>query len=189
MTDNAAANSKSPHKTAKDDPRAIALLKDEHQTFRTLFDRAEQAEGEALVAIAQELCLRLDVHMTIEEEILYPALKAVIGEDEVNEGIVEHQSAKRLVEEIEQLNGDEPLYASKVHVLGEETLHHIDEEDEELFEKAKEAHRAGKIDLDAIGDRLRARQQQLYARIESTGDEGLTAEADAEEVETVNGPN
>ena len=187
MSDNAATNSKPPHKVGEDDPRAIALLKEEHQTFRTLFDRAEQAEGKALVTIAQELCLRLDVHMTIEEEILYPALKAAIGDDEVNEGIVEHQSAKRLIEEIEQLNGDEPLYASKVHVLGEETIHHIDEEDEELFEKAKEAHRAGKIDLDAIGDRLRDRQRELYARIESTGEEGPTAEANAEEVETVNG--
>lgn len=182
---NADKNGKAPHAIAKDDPRALRVLKEEHHVFRTLFDRAEEAEGDELVRIAEEICIRLNVHMTIEEEILYPALKPVIGEDEVNEGIVEHQSGKQAAAELEQLDGDEPLYKSKVHVLGEETIHHIDEEDEELFEDAKKAHQDGKIDLDEIGDRLRTRQKELYDRIEATGDEGKTCEADADEVDRV----
>lgn len=185
MGQNASKNAEKPHAIEKDDPGAIRLLKEEHHVFRTLFDKAEKAEGEALVRIAREICVRLNVHMTIEEEILYPALKPVIGDDEVNEGIVEHQSGKRLAAEIEQLDGDEPLYKSKVHVLGEETLHHIDEEDEELFEDAKKAHAEGRVDLDAIGEELRARQKQLYDRIAASGDEGTTCDADAEEIETV----
>ena len=189
MSGNAEKNDKTPHAIAKDDPRAIQLLKEEHHVFRVLFDRAENAEGDALVRIAEEICIRLNVHMTIEEEILYPALKPVIGDEEVNEGIVEHQSGKRLAAELEQLNGDEPLYKSKVHVLGEETIHHIDEEDEDLFEDAKKAHQAGKIDLDKIGDQLRARQKELYDRIEATGDEGKTCDAEADEVEEVEAGN
>lgn len=182
MEKNAPKNGKTPHKIAKDDPLAIAILKEEHHVFRSLFDEAEEAKPARLVEIARELCLRLNVHMTIEEEILYPALKSLIGEDEVNEGVVEHQSGKRLAAEIEQLNGDEPLFTSKVHVLGEETLHHIDEEDEEMFQDAKAAHREGKIDLDALGERLRVRQQELYDRIMESGDEGRTCEANADEV-------
>ncbi|WP_106639924.1 hemerythrin domain-containing protein [Allosphingosinicella vermicomposti] len=178
-------NDKRPHKVAADDPLAIALLKEEHQVFRALFDKAENAEGSRLAEIARELCLRLNVHMTIEEEVLYPALKGIIDADEVNEGIVEHQAGKTLAAEIEQLTGDEPLFASKVHVLGEETLHHIDEEDEEMFQDAKAAHREGRIDLDALGERLRARQQELYDRIAATGDEGKTCEAKTDEVESV----
>ena len=188
MAKNAAKNDEAPHKIAKDDPLAITLLKEEHRIFRTLFDEAEEANDARLVEIARELCLRLNVHMTIEEEILYPALKSVIGEDEVNEGIVEHQSGKQLAAEIEQLNGDEPLFASKVHVLGEETLHHIDEEDEEMFEDAKAAHRDGRIDLDALGERLRARQRELYDHIVESGDEGRTSEADADEVPSATTP-
>lgn len=182
MGSNAEKNEQAPHAIEKDDPDAIRLLKEEHHAFRILFDRAEKSEGTALVRIAQEICVRLNVHMTIEEEILYPELKPVIGADEVNEGIVEHQSGKRLAGEIEQLSGDEPLYKSKVHVLGEETIHHIDEEDEDMFADAKKAHDAGRIDLDATGARMRKRQRELYDRIAATGDEGKTCEADADEV-------
>ena len=79
-----------PHQPASDDPRAVSLLKEEHQIFRQLFDRAEEADKQSIVPIARELCMRLQVHMTVEEEIFYPALKPIIGEEEVNEGIVEH---------------------------------------------------------------------------------------------------
>ncbi len=173
------------HRIAQDDPLAIRVLKDEHHIFRKLFDNVETADDGELPRIAAELCMRLAVHMTIEEEILYPALKPAIGEDEVNEGIVEHASAKNLVAEIEQLNGTEELYRAKLHVLGEETIHHIDEEDEELFVDATKAHAEGKIDLEAIGELLRARQADLYQQIEQTGEMGKTCEADAEEVETI----
>jgi hemerythrin len=172
------------HRVTDDDPAAIALLKSDHHRFRSLFDKANEAEGDALVAAARELCMRLSVHMTIEEELLYPALKPVIGAKEIDEGIVEHDAGKKLMIEIENLDGTEELYKSKVHVLGEQTVHHIDEEDEELFEDAKEAHEAGKVDLDALGEKMRARQAELYASIAETGDEGETDEAIAAEIPT-----
>jgi hypothetical protein len=181
----AARNGEGLHRIAKDDPAAIALLKQEHHRFRELFTAAGKAEGAKLKKIADELCLRLDIHMTIEEEILYPAGRKAGEGDEVDEGIVEHQAGKDLVVEIEQLKGDEPLYAAKVHVLGEQTIHHIDEEDEELFEEMKEAHAKGRIDLDAIGEQLRTRQAELYDEVEIDGDLGPTKEADAEEIPAV----
>lgn len=177
-----ARNGQGRHVIAKDDPLAIRLLKDEHHVFRNLFDEAEQADRTRLIAIARELCMRLTVHMTIEEEILYPALRPLIGDDEVNEGIVEHQSGKRIVTELEQLDGTEELFAAKVHVLGEETTHHIDEEDEDLFEDGKAAHAKGQIDLDALGETLRARQAELYDQISTTGETGRTREAQPDEV-------
>ena len=178
-------NDQDHHLLADDDPHALRLLKEEHQVFRKLFDAAEDASGSALKKISDELCLRLAVHMAIEEEILYPALKPVIGADEVNEGIVEHHAGKQLMAELEQLDGTEELFKSMVHVLGEETVHHIDEEDEDLFEDAKAAHAEGKLDLDAIGDELRTRQAELYDDVTETGDTGPTVEADAEQIPTV----
>jgi hemerythrin-like domain-containing protein len=180
-------NDEGDHRILDDDPKAIALLKDEHHVFRTLFDKAETQEGAALLGTARELCLRLSIHMTIEEELLYPAVKSLGDEekDEVDEGIVEHASGKALAAEIEQLDGSEELFKSKVHVLGEETIHHIDEEDQDLFETAKKAAKAGKLDLDALGERMRARQKNLYDRVAATGDLGPTKEAKVDEVERV----
>lgn len=183
--DYAARNDQGLHRIAQNDPKAIALLKEEHHRFRELFSAAKQAEGGELKRIADELCLRLDIHMTIEEEILYPVGRKAGDGDEVDEGIVEHQAGKDLIVEIEQLRGDEPLYAAKVHVLGEQTIHHIDEEDEELFEDMKQAHAEGRIDLDAIGETLRARQAELYGQVEADGDVGPTEEADAEEIPAI----
>jgi hypothetical protein len=178
-------NTEGHHVVAQDDPLALRILKEEHHVFRRLFDRVEAASEAERPAITSEICLRLAVHMTIEEEILYPALKPVIGADEVNEGIVEHHSGKQIIAELEQLDGTEELYKAKVHVLGEETIHHIDEEDEDLFEDAKQAHAAGKVDLDALGEVLRARQAELYDEVARDGDIGETEEADATEVPTV----
>jgi len=182
MADYAARNDQGHHAIADGDPYAIRLLKEEHHRFRTLFDAAKQADGAKRVSIARELCMRLAVHMTIEEEILYPALKPIIGADEIDEGIVEHDMGKKMMVEIENLDGTEPLYEAKIHVLGEETVHHIDEEDEEMFEDAAKAHRVGEIDLDAIGEKMRARQADLYQQIERDGEIGETREADAEEI-------
>ena len=181
----AARNDQGDHRIKNDDPLAISLLKEEHRIFRTLFDQANDGDDAARVSAARELCMRLAVHMAIEEEILYPALKDVLEADEVNEGIVEHATGKVLAAEIEQLDGTEELFKSRVHVLGEVTMHHLDEEDEEMFEDAKTAHREGKIDLEEIGRQLRARQAELYDQVISDGELGPTDEAPVEEIPVV----
>lgn len=178
----ASRNNTGKHAIAKDDPAAIRLLKEEHHIFRELFDEFEEVDRDRQIAIARELNMRLTVHMVIEEEILYPALKNVISDDEVNEGIVEHQSGKRIITELEQLDGNEELFSAKVHVLGEETVHHIDEEDDELFDDAVKAHDSGAIDLDHIGENLRTRQKALYDEISRWGEVGRTCETNADEV-------
>ena len=160
-----------PHAIMRDDPPPIVLIKEEHQRFRELFDRAESAEGDALIGISGEIGARLLIHMEIEEDILYPALKEVINVEEVDEGIVEHQVARNLILDITRMTGREEMFKSKVHVLGEETMHHIDEEDYKLFEGAKEAWKQGRIDLVELGQQLSARCKELYDRLDSIGRE------------------
>ena len=160
-----------PHAIMRDDPPPIVLIKEEHQRFRELFDRAESAEGDALIGISGEIGARLLIHMEIEEDILYPALKEVINVEEVDEGIVEHQVARNLILDITRMTGREEMFKSKVHVLGEETMHHIDEEDSKLFEGAKEAWKQGRIDLVELGQQLSARCKELYDRLDSIGRE------------------
>jgi len=158
-----------PHAIMRDDPPPIVLIKEEHQIFRELFDRIESAEGDALIGLSGEICARLVIHMKIEEEILYPALKEVINAEEVDEGVVEHQVARNLIFDITRMTGREEMFRSKVHVLGEETMHHIDEEDSKLFEDAKEAWKQGRIDLVELGPQLRARRKELFDRLDSMG--------------------
>lgn len=147
------------------EPRAIAMLKEDHRVFDRLFKEFEKATGKRKRDIAQELCLRITMHSKIEEEVFYPAIRGKVDEDEIEEAIVEHQAAEAIIEELEEMDGSEELYDAKVHVLGEQLRHHIEEEETEMFEEAK---RSG-LDLDAIGDRMQAKQDELVREVEAKG--------------------
>jgi hypothetical protein len=116
--------------------------------------------------------------MMVEEEILYPALKLVLSAEEVDEGIIEHNLARNLIFDLMAMTGHEETYKVKVHVLGEEVMHHIDEEDRGLLEHARKTWEEGKIDLDLLGYRLCDRRQDWYDRIAALGDDGLVADVE-----------
>jgi len=151
-----------PHLVDDRDPPAIALLKEDHQVLRALFDLVETVGDEVLFPVAGDICIRLAIHMAVEEHLLYPALKPVIGAREVDEGIVEHQVTKRLISDIMEMTGREELFRARVHVLGEETVHHIDEEDRVLFPHARKAWEEGKIDLVELGTEMSMHRRELF---------------------------
>jgi len=101
----------------------------------------------------------LTVHATIEEEIFYPAIRNLDDEtrDLVSEAAVEHQSLKDIVGRLEAAPPSDPLYDAGVKVLAEYVKHHVKEEENELFPKV----RSSEIDLDALGERLMERKQEL----------------------------
>ena len=111
--------------------------------------------------IARQVCLELTVHAQIEEEIFYPALRQAIKEtDLLAEAEVEHQSAKDLIAQIEAALGSPPdeSFDAKVTVLGEYIDHHIKEERNEIFVKARAAR---KVDLVGMRSQLEARKSEL----------------------------
>ena len=148
---------------------AIALLKADHRKVEDLFEKFEKAKGaDRKKALAQEICLELSIHATIEEEIFYPACKGKVEEDLLSEAYVEHDGAKVLIAEIAQGNPEDEFYDAKVTVLSEMIKHHVKEEEkpgEGFFAQA----RKGDVDMAAIGGRLQARKDQLLAAIKQGG--------------------
>jgi hemerythrin-like domain-containing protein len=142
---------------------AVTLLRQDHKNvlgmFKDFQKLTEKEGGEADKAeLARKICEELKVHTTIEEEIFYPAVRAAIDEElMMNEATVEHESAKVLIGEIEDMQPGDELYDAKVTVLGEYIKHHVDEEHKEMFPKAKKAD----VDLGALGEQLLARKQEL----------------------------
>ena len=163
-----------PHLVDHRDPPAIALLKEDHQMLRALFDMVETADDDVVVPIAEEICVRLAIHMAIEEQLLYPALKSVIDVNEVDEGIVEHEITKRLISDIMGMTGREELFRARVHVLGESTVHHIDEEDRVLFRDARKAWEEGKIDLVELGAEMSRQRRELFDLVGSAATDTRT---------------
>ena len=140
---------------------AIAMLKADHAAVSAMFAEYEKTRSvpkkKALVA---EICTALSVHAQIEEEIFYPAVKAALKDKLlVPEATVEHTSVKDLIAQIEGLEPDGEMYDAKVKVLSEYVKHHVKEEQNEMFPKAK----SSSLDMDDLGAQMAARKDELMA--------------------------
>jgi hypothetical protein len=144
---------------------AIALLKADHRKVEDLFEKYEGARTKK-DDIAKQICMALTIHTMIEEEIFYPACReAGVESDMMDEANVEHDGAKTLIAELEAGSPDDDFYDAKV--LSEEIKHHVKEEEKRggIFTGAREAD----LDLDALGEQMAARKEELMEQFESKG--------------------
>lgn len=138
---------------------AIEILEADHRRVEDLFDEYEDAEDASdKKQLAVKICTALQAHTQIEEEIFYPAAREAIETPElIDEAIVEHASAKQLIGEIENMEPGDELYDAKVKVLQEQVLHHVEEEESELFPQVE----ASELDLEALGKKMAERKAAL----------------------------
>lgn len=179
--------SKTTSKTAtKSSPRAgagnevFALLKADHDKVKELFDQFEQMkedgdeDDEAKQILVETACAELTIHARIEEEIFYPALRESLDDqDMLDEAEVEHASAKQLIAELSAMQPGDEFYDAKFTVLGEYVKHHIEEEEKEMFPKAKKEKAA----LEGLAEELMQRKMELREEL------GLPSEEEEEEME------
>ena len=155
----AKAKPKSPPKVAQD---AIAVLTDDHKKVKTPFKNFENLKEEAnddeTAELVRRICKELTLHAQVEEEIFYPAVRAVIDDDDLmDEADVEHAEVKDLIAQLEAMQPEDDHYDAKVTVLGENIDHHMKEEQDEMFPKARKA----KIDMAALGAQIVRRKKEL----------------------------
>src|SRR3954468_4397440 len=144
---------------------AIGILVRDHQELEQLFkqfekltDRAQKAKQKIVAKIIRELA----VHSAVEEMLFYPAvrtaaLKATVrtlkeAEDTVLESLEEHHVVKWTLSELEKMSPEDERFDAKVKVLMESVRHHVEEEQEELFPKARRL--LGKDLLEQLGERI-----------------------------------
>jgi hemerythrin superfamily protein len=153
-------SSKRKQATAPKD--AIASLKADHDTVSGLFAQYEKTRSVARKkALVDKICTELTVHAQVEEEIFYPDVKAALKDKElVPEARVEHASIKDLISQIEGVEPDGEMFDAKVKVLAEYVKHHVKEEQNEMFPKAKKT----RLDLVEMGSRLAARKAELLGQ-------------------------
>lgn len=141
------------------------LLKEDHDKVKKLLDELESTT-ERGVKTRQELFEKVQremkVHESIEEEILYPALKEHSkAKDIVLEGYEEHGVVDHLMGELAQLPVDDEAWGAKLKVMKENVEHHIEEEEDDMFSKGREV-----LDDDVLsemGELMAARKKELEA--------------------------
>jgi len=148
---------------ASNEPDAIALLTADHRLVKKLFAdfgklRKGEADSVATATLVGRICIELRLHTQLEEEIFYPVVRAAIQDNDLmDEADVEHDGVRDLIAQLEGMDPTDDHYNAKVMVLSENVDHHVKEEQEEMFKKAKKA----KVNMSDLGRKLVQRRKEL----------------------------
>lgn len=135
---------------------AIKLLKDDHDKVKKMLaegeettERAEKTRSEVFAKIKEEML----IHERIEEEIFYPALKQHPKAKEiVLEGFEEHHVVDEIMGELEATDVTDEQWGAKFKVMKENIEHHIEEEESEMFDQARQVF--SDEELEQLGARM-----------------------------------
>jgi iron-sulfur cluster repair protein YtfE (RIC family) len=135
---------------------AIDLLKKDHRTVEELFQRFNDGGGLTGIVkrltgngtpprqrqqLAERICAELDTHALIEEELFYPAVRA-LGDRELNEQLQEaekeHSTIKQRCAAVRSAGDAEQALRAAVTKLQECVDHHVGEEEREMFPMVEE---------------------------------------------------
>lgn len=144
---------------------AIAMLKEDHKTMKSIMEDID-ATTERGVKTREELLgkmkTELQLHEMIEEEVFYPALRRHKKAKEiVLEGYEEHHAVDMLLEELEGVAFGDETWSAKFTVIKENIEHHIEEEEGEMFKKARQVF--DDEELTTLGEQMAALKEEHLA--------------------------
>jgi hemerythrin superfamily protein len=135
---------------------ALVILRDDHREVRALFREFQKSSttDARRGQIVRKVIELLTVHTYIENEVLYPEVRALLPdlEDDILESYEEHHVADVLTMELYGMGEHEERFKAKTMVLIESVTHHMDEEEKEWFPKVRE--QLGRKKLQEIGAQL-----------------------------------
>jgi hemerythrin-like domain-containing protein len=150
---------------AKGRNEVLDVLKLDHRRVKTAFsefDKLSEDERERCAALVERTCAELEVHAAIEEEIFYPAARRAIDDPaQLDDAEVEHKTLRMLIQEIDRLDPEDPMYAASFRVLAEYTRNHVKEEEGRLFEELAHV----KLDWDALRQEMQQRRDELMDEV------------------------
>lgn len=137
--------------------KATALLKRQHREVRGVFRQMKKTkDARGRRRGMEEIAKLLHAHMKIEEEMFYPAVRELHSkksDEMVPEAYEEHHVAALVLDELPRVDPKDERFEAKMTVLEELIEHHVEEEEDELFQLAE---KLGRERLDELGDRMEA---------------------------------
>jgi|SRR4026208_314802 hypothetical protein len=135
------------------------MLREDHQKVKQLFNQfKESTNTNEKLDIVTAAITALEVHATLEEELIYPAWKEHVDEQSLtDEAFAEHHVAHLLIKELKNTNPEDESYLAKFTTLSEHVTHHIEEEEGKMFRQAEKAD----LDWDQLTKQVIERRQSL----------------------------
>ncbi|QRK09375.1 hemerythrin domain-containing protein [Archangium violaceum] len=147
---------------------AIALLKQDHAVIQKLFKRYEtlkhRGDTEKKQEIARRVILELSIHAAIEEQIFYPSVKVHDSRwvARIDKALEEHRVAKWELAALQKMDPRDSRFDARFAVLVQNMLHHIEEEENELFPSLRRAF--AQEELDSMADALALAKRAVPTR-------------------------
>jgi hemerythrin-like domain-containing protein len=142
---------------------AISLLTADHEALLALFDEVQKLAHDAAsrprcAELVSRITALLKLHLEVENTIFYPAATVTMRDESVAiESSFEQDDEQYVIEQLDALSIDDPRYGVAVASLSEQLREHVLEEETEIFPRLK----ASRIDMDALGIKIRRRQRGL----------------------------
>ena len=114
-------------------------MRDDHQTQRTLLDLLVKTHGdsEGREELFGKLKDELQRHAAAEERCFYkPLLDYDLTQEKARHGIAEHHDIDELIEALEATDPSSPAWKANAEKLHHTVHHHLDEEEQEVFQQA-----------------------------------------------------
>src|SRR4030095_9131294 len=138
------------------------VLKADHEKVAGIMEKIDQTTERASKTreeLFTQLKNELDLHAEIEEQIFYPALEDREETRDITlEAYEEHNLVKQILSEVESEPNDDETWTAKFTVLKENVEHHVEEEEGELFKKARTV--LSKDEIEELGNRLQEAKRQ-----------------------------
>jgi len=137
------ANLKTDKKEKKMHNEFFEILKKDHEEVKGIIEQLKETKESASQkreTLFQKLTEELIPHMKAEEKIFYqPLLAKKEAREDAMEGIEEHHVAELVFKELQKMQKGEEQWGAKMSVFKELVEHHIEEEEDAIFERAEEA--------------------------------------------------
>ncbi|WP_299031183.1 hemerythrin domain-containing protein [uncultured Sulfitobacter sp.] len=148
-------------------PSIYDAIKTDHDTHRDLLAKLADTSGDSDTRRQAWQTFYNDVksHAAAEEETFYSKLiSETWGQDAARHSVHEHQQLDELMEELNETDMSSPAWLTRFKTLKHDYEHHMDEEEQEVFERAKKV--IGEEQNNGFGMRFEARKKEERALIE-----------------------
>jgi hypothetical protein len=140
-------------------PSITTMIRMDHTHVLAAFHQYTQdTPARVKKGLADNICLALEVHAQLEEEIFYPALREVSPDAVLDKAKPEHDQMREHIQRLRALRAGEPAFDATLMELMREVMHHVADEETDLLPKA-ERLLAGQ--LSEMGARMTKRRLEL----------------------------
>ena len=142
-------------------PSVTNMIRLDHTHVMSTFHQYKaSAPSRVRKGLVDTICTALEIHAQLEEEIFYPAMRAVMDDERFKDSVAEHAEMKRLVSLLRRMQPEAIDYDETVMALMRDVLHHVADEETVVLPAAE---RLLADDLGELGVQMTKRRVQLVA--------------------------